>query len=335
MVVLRPACFELFQRMGLGQALRSRGVRLSGARAFSKGRALDRATFGGEEDFPVLALPLFDLRTILEEHLYRVQPGSVLRDTQLLSFTEHKDGLVALYQIAGGTQAEIAAGFLVGTDGPRSRVREQTRIPIVTEESTDAFITGNFSDRTDFGSEARIFVDEAGFIECIPMPGGLRRWVLQTPTLVANPGEGEFCRAVKKRAGVDLQDSLNSLLTTFRVEHYAARELTRGRALLAGESAHAISQVGGQGVNIALMDALDGAGALHHIYESKVSIEVELHAYAEKSASRAKSEIEKLHDMLAFGRHGARTLLGRAGVNLLLRRPGKKYASSFFTFKKG
>lgn len=332
---IHPPSLELFDRLGLADALVARGIRVKTGRAFSGERELGHVSF--EECPPpfhyVLTVPQQETENLMEEHLNRVAPGSIFRDSPVGDFT-FKDGKVLVRaRLPGGVESEVSAQFLIGCDGPRSVVREKSGIGFEGGAYDDTFVMGDFHDRTSIGDEARVYLDDDGFIESFPLPGRTRRWVLQTKILATHPNEDGFCREIRERTGADLVGCLSSLLSAFSVHHYIAQTFVKGRILLAGDAAHVMSPIGGQGMNVGWMDALDIAGALHHAVEAKIPAEHVLDRYNETARARAKKAIERAELYMAIGRRGRGSWLKRAGVGLALRMPGRNLAAQFFTMR--
>jgi 2-polyprenyl-6-methoxyphenol hydroxylase-like FAD-dependent oxidoreductase len=94
-----------------------------------------------------------------------------------------------------------------------------------------------------------VFLTTEGVIESFPLPGGLRRWVVGgrrtfPPSLTA---------MVRRHTGCALAKS--TAISRFAAEHYRAQTLVHERALLAGDAAHVISPIGGQGMNLGWLNA--------------------------------------------------------------------------------
>ena len=332
---IHPPSLELFQRLGLADRLASRGVRVQTGRAYNGDRMLGEVSFA---DLPlpfnyILTLPQYETESVMEEHLSQVAPGAIVRDAHVESFREVNGKLLIRCRVGGTMDQESSAFYVVGCDGPRSVVREKSAIAFEGGEYDDAFVMGDFSDHTGYQSEARIFLDDEGFIESFPLPGGVRRWVIQTPALMTNPSESDFCEQILKRTGVDLARTLSSLLSAFSVHHYLAETFVKGRAILAGDSAHVMSPIGGQGMNVGWMDALDIAGALHHVASANVSADDELSRYNDRARERAAKAIGRAEVYMAIGRSSRLSWLKRKALSVALRMPGKNIAAEYFTMR--
>lgn len=158
-----------------------------------------------------------------------------------------------------------------------------------------------------FADEHRIFVDDLGLIETLPLPGSHRRWMVQTPGLVKNPDESSFLAAIQARTGLDLTRRRAGLLTGVEVPRYLADSFHKGRAALAGDAAHSVTPLGGRGLNQAFLDARDLAGAIHHVSQAKAAPEIELGEYTRRARARAEAADQWAANACAGRAAGGRT----------------------------
>lgn len=317
-VVLHPALMELLERLDLQAPLLAAGTKVALGRAFRGDRRLGEVSFAGP-GFQAgyrLSLPQFDLERILEAALLRACPDCLFRETGIETF---QNGIAAVKVRArfGVTIQELNAGFLVGTDGPRSAVRAGAGLALSTLAAPDAFAQGDFDDVGGFADEHRIFVDDLGLIETLPLPGSHRRWMVQTPGLVKNPDESSFLAAIQARTGLDLTRRRAGLLTGVEVPRYLADSFHKGRAALAGDAAHSVTPLGGRGLNQAFLDARDLAGAIHHVSQAKAAPEIELGEYTRRARARAEAADQWAANALAGLRAGGRPWLGRFGLKMV------------------
>jgi 2-polyprenyl-6-methoxyphenol hydroxylase-like FAD-dependent oxidoreductase len=197
-------------------------------------------------------------------------PHVTLRyNAELVSFVESAGGVSATVRDpTSGKSETIEAGYLVGTDGGGSTVREQFGIamggnPALTYTTNVMFRCANFSDLHDKGKGYRfIFIGPEGvWLTIVAVNGGdrFRMSIVGTPQKI-NHSEADI-RAALKRAmygdsGRDFDYEILSVMRWVRRELVADRYGT-DRVFIAGDAAHLMSPTGGFGMNTGIGDAVD------------------------------------------------------------------------------
>jgi putative polyketide hydroxylase len=215
---------------------------------------------------PVCA-PQDHLEPVLKRHLETLTPARVRFGAELVDLAVSESGVLARIRDArSGRLATVAARYLVGADGVRSRVRHALGVPVdgpgvmadavsvlfraplwerierphhvlypvMHPEAEGTFVPSGRGDRWTFGFRAE--------------PGTLPAGALDEAAVVAR---------IRTAAGIaDLEPRIDRI-GRFRYGAQLARRFRIGRAFLAGDAAHRVTPRGGTGMNTAIRDGHD------------------------------------------------------------------------------
>jgi 2-polyprenyl-6-methoxyphenol hydroxylase-like FAD-dependent oxidoreductase len=253
---LHARSLELWDHTGVAKAILDAALPITGAPLFSDGREVARLDFSGvDSPFPAaVSLRQRDLESLLEARLGRqVDRGVVV---ELLGQDEEA------VAVRVGTE-DLRARYLVACDGVHSGLRDALGVAFEGGEYPgrwavmDAELEG-----WPYGpGEIPVFLDHEGFW-AMPLPGGAMRLFFRDDDAGEVP-EVEDGQAVIDRhvpGAPRVRDAQNR--TCFRLHHRVARAFRVGRVLLAGDAAHAMTPVNGQGMNTGVQDAYNLAWKL-------------------------------------------------------------------------
>jgi 2-polyprenyl-6-methoxyphenol hydroxylase-like FAD-dependent oxidoreductase len=195
----------------------------------------------------VLALPQVMTIALLQKHLGAEWIESGCEVTEVNQAADH-----CKVRAQG---REWTARYVVACDGWRSPVREWIGMKAPSHSYDLHFVMGDFIDRTSFGDEAHLFFTATGSVESFPLPGGKRRWVVQTDSRHDHPPAGLVSELTRQRTGMVLpmEDQLN--VSVFSPRRFNCDRYYDGRIILCGDAAHGMSPIGGQGMNTGFADA--------------------------------------------------------------------------------
>jgi NADPH-dependent dioxygenase len=180
-------------------------------------------------------------------------------NTACVDVRQDEAGVTATLE-SNGVQEEVHCQYLVGCDGPNSRVRravgleqQESDYKGTQLQNLDAFLN-DFPDADDY---VHYCAGTDHFIMIVKLPGGFYRMLLSDRGEAAGPDvtpEQGFMRLVNKHFdGVTLGEVVwhSKWQSYVRLAHTYRKE----RVFLAGDSAHIHSTTGGQGMNCCMQDA--------------------------------------------------------------------------------
>jgi 3-(3-hydroxy-phenyl)propionate hydroxylase len=285
-----PATLELFDRIGLYDKLEPRGIiapkfhywdRQSGTLIAE----FDHALLKDDTRFPYVLQ--CERIKIIEEALKMAKAHpliTVRMETALMSFEQTADGVRAHVTSPEGGEETIAGRYIVSAEGARSIVRKDLGIEF--EGFTYPERTLNIEVAYDFRkhgyAERNYISDPVEYSNLFHWKGPPDRWRIHFPT-DPNEDEGALTRpeAMQARLKGFLpldRDFEICGCNLYAVHQRVAKKLRSGRAILAGDSAHVNSPIGGMGLNSGVHDAFNLADKLARILRGEAD-DAELDRY--------------------------------------------------------
>lgn len=272
-----PATLEMYDAIGLYERIEPRGFRAllvhywdrSGPRLIAE---FDHSVLKDDTKFPYVLQ--CERIKIVEEAMKMadVDPRiTVMMATTFTGFRQDSDGVVAHADGPDGSRVEVRGAYLVSAEGARSIVRKD--LDIEFEGFTYPDRTLNIEVIYDFkkhGYADRNYIsDPDEWSNLFHWMGPPERWRVHFPTdpdddpdAVMRPEE------LERRLQGFLPKSTPyeiSGCNLYTVHQRVATSFRRGRAILAGDSAHVNSPIGGMGLNSGVHDAFNLADKLHAI----------------------------------------------------------------------
>jgi 2-polyprenyl-6-methoxyphenol hydroxylase-like FAD-dependent oxidoreductase len=323
---IHPPALEALDLVGAAGPLVECGVAIRRARLFLERRHLGTLSLEGcPPPYPfVLSLPQGVTEGVLEERLERLAAGALRRGGAVAGVREAADGVVL--ELADGRTLE--AEFVVGCDGRSSRVRESLAIPLHAPPSRrHHYLMADLVDSGELGAEAAIWLGRAGVVESFPLPGGRRRWVARTATRRRHSAH-DLSELVLARTGVELALPEDAAASAFSAETRIARRFAGARWALAGDAAHVISPIGGQGMNLGWLGALSLAVALERgVGEWRPA------AYDRRQRRRVAAAARRAWLNMALGSDRMPAMVQRAALRTVLAPGVAAHAARHFTMR--
>ena len=268
---IHPSTLEVMHELGLLEEFLKRPHQES-TRA--------RARIGGEEivlgDMTYLRtrcrfmamMPQWDFLDFLAEQGRRYPTFHLRMQTEVTGLIEEQDRIVGIRGNTPAGPVEVRADLVVGADGRNSVVRDRSGLPVedvgapmdvlwmrLSKRVSDPDLFA-YSDR----GRALVLLDRGSYWQC-----GFS--VAKEPAMeIQAKGIEEFRSGVTQLAPFlldrvsELRDWKDVKLLTVRVDRL--RQWYRPGLLCIGDAAHAMSPVGGVGINLAIQDAVAAANVL-------------------------------------------------------------------------
>jgi 2-polyprenyl-6-methoxyphenol hydroxylase-like FAD-dependent oxidoreductase len=188
----------------------------------------------------------------------------------------------------------MSAEYVVGADGARSTVRNSLGVPLEgdTHDAQMMLSDERISPAPD--GWVRFALDEPGFLVGIRFSEHDWRVMGSLPAGTEEPGHDIRQRWLKLLFG-DVS-STSAWGSRFRLHRRIAREYRTGRVLLAGDAAHLISPIGGQGLNAGFGDAENLAWKLAEVLHQRGDIDLLLDSYHNERHSVMTDQIARQID---------------------------------------
>lgn len=331
---IHPVSLELFDKLNLTNSFLKKGIKICRGHAFVNSKKLGTLSFEHcPEPFNyILSLPQHRTEKILEEELDNLNSAVLRRNTKVKNISQDENKIEVFFNENGKTRS-VAASYLVGCDGKNSFVRSLANISFEGKTYADTYIMGDFVDNTDFGSDAAVFLCDDGLIESFPLLNNYRRWVVKTDTYISSVSRQEIDVRVQQRIGHDLEGTRNVMLSSFGVQKLLARPMVKNNIVLAGDAAHIVSPIGGQGMNLGWLGAWDLAQCLEEILQNDKYSDIILKGFNKRRYKAAKNAMRRAEMNMRLGRRTSNPVFRNIIVSLMLRKPFSHLMAHIFTMR--
>ena len=269
-----PSTLEMYDRIGLYAKLEPRGIKAPVFHYWQRQgwklvAEFDHALLANDTRFPY-ALQCERIKIVEEAlALAKAHPNIDVRlSTEFTGFEHRGDGVTANVRNAGGDSERIDGRYLVSCEGARSIVRKDLDIEFegFTETDRTLNIEVSYDFRRHGFAERNYIADPTEWSNLFHWKGPPDRWRVHFPTH-AEESEAEILsepylhRKLQGFIGFDGKYIIRGC-NLYTVHQRVAKKLRIGRCILAGDSAHVNSPIGGMGLNSGVHDAFNLADKL-------------------------------------------------------------------------
>jgi 2-polyprenyl-6-methoxyphenol hydroxylase-like FAD-dependent oxidoreductase len=261
---------ELYRQLDLAHVVVERGHKVPAVQLWVNGKPRTRIDFqqiaSGVTPYSFLEIfPQDEHERLLAARLEELGV-SVERQTELVSYRDEGDRIVAHLRRSDGREETCEADYIAGCDGVHSIVRETMGTGFPGGTYRQLFYVADVQARGPaIDGELHVDLEEADFLAVFPLAGSGRARLIGT---VRDERAGhadtlkfeDVSRRIIENLKVEVQQV--NWFSTYRVHHRVTAHFRKGRAFLLGDAAHIHSPVGAQGMNTGLQDAYNLAWKL-------------------------------------------------------------------------
>lgn len=331
---IHPVSLELFEKAGVVDSFLKKGLKIKKGIAFWNSENLGEISF--EHCAPpftyILALPQWKTEAILEEWVQELDENVLVRGAEVSDINQKSDSIEVFFD-QNGTHNSLKSRFLIGCDGKNSFVRRSLNIKFIGEAYPDSYIMGDFQENTDFGSDAAVYLHRDGLIESFPLPNHQRRWVVKTDHYIDDPTSTQLMVLIKQRIEHNLEGIENFMISSFGVQQYSAETYHQRNILLAGDAAHVVSPIGGQGMNLGWLDAEDVVSVIRRSLKNTASKDNLFQEYSNQRKKIAKQVAKRAEMNMHLGRKQASNMFYKSILKVVLNSRMNQLFAKVFTMR--
>ena len=123
------------------------------------------------------------------------------------------------------------------------------------------------------------------------------------------------------------------MISSFGVQKLMAEPMVKRRVLLAGDAAHVVSPIGGQGMNLGWLDGWDLARVLEKCLDRPQKLDKELENYESRRKRITDNAMRRAEMNMRLGRATSVPKLRNALVWLMLNTPLRNFVGRLFTMR--
>ncbi|MEX0686851.1 MAG: NAD(P)/FAD-dependent oxidoreductase [Balneolales bacterium] len=331
---IHPPSLEMLDQLNISDQLIKQGVRIEEGHAYQ-----DQHTVLGTLNFKlcpkphcyVLSIPQHQTESILENAL--PDHKALKKGFEIITFNQYDHSIQIDFKDEFNSTQSVEASYLVGCDGKNSTVRKKAGITFQGDIYPYHYAMGDYKDDTQFGSRAAIFLSGDGLVESFPLPGNKRRWVTELQSGYKECAQEKFLQIIQERTGYNPNPLNNSTYSTFIAEHFLASRFYFGRVFLAGDSAHIVSPIGGQGMNLGWLNAWHLANAMAIARKNEMSGDIIFKTWEKQRMKSAEKAIKRAEFNMALGQKSNWPRLRGLTIKRLLRYPFNRAIANRFTMR--
>ncbi|MFC8518334.1 FAD-dependent monooxygenase [Streptomyces sp. NPDC057257] len=262
-IATHPRTLELYDQMGLVQAMIKRGQEIRAFTLFQDGRRLARL----DADYSTMPTR-FPFTLAIEQTATEDVFRGALADlgvpvewgTRLEHLEQDDEHVAVTLGRPDGSTETLSVPWLVGCDGGHSTVRKILDLPL-TGEAQQTWLLADAPMTTDLPPNSIYWVrTRGGTLMAVPLADG--RWRLLDTADVDYDGDPDrladrFARKLSYGIGAAVRIGTPTWVSRFTAQQRMVPAMRVGRCLVAGDAAHVHSPASGQGMNTGIQEAVN------------------------------------------------------------------------------
>ena len=299
---------EIYEQLGLAEKAIAGGAIAEKVRLLARGKVrgeIHLAEWG--RDFSAYPFLLMLEQSKNEELLYeylQAQGKEVLWQTELEEFSQDDAGVRATMRRAGGEVQTVAAKYLVGCDGAKSKVRHELGLTFAGSTFERLFYVADARIDWELPHDAvQVSLAREVFAAFFPMKGEHRYRIVGPFPEGAHENDEvlfeEIEAQIKSEAQLQLEISDVRWFSLYKVHSRRVNKFSQGRGFVAGDAAHIHSPVGAQGMNTGIQDVYNLAWKLAFVIKGRAGMQL-LETYNQERIANAKRLLATTDRMFEF-----------------------------------
>ncbi len=263
--VVHARTMEVLEPLGVTQDLLAQGIKVPIFRVRDRDRPLITVDFSEiPSPYPfTLMIPQDRVERCLLDHL-EARGGGVARPCELVRFAASASRVEVQVRAESGTKT-FTTDWLIGCDGMRSLVRDQSGVAFAGGEYQQSFVLADVHMQWPLSrDEVTLFYSPKGLVVVAPLPDDRFRIVATVDEAPELPSAPYMQSILDTRGPLANPGRIRDVRwsSRFHIHHRLAQSPRRGRILLCGDAAHVHSPAGGQGMNTGIQDSVSLAETL-------------------------------------------------------------------------
>jgi 2-polyprenyl-6-methoxyphenol hydroxylase-like FAD-dependent oxidoreductase len=276
-LAVQARTLELYRQVDLTDEVLDQGHKVPGINLWVRGKRQTRVSFadfaGDVTPYGPFILPQDQHERLLIARLEK-RGIAVERKTELVSYHQGVDCVVAELRGSSGQVESCAALYLAGCDGARSTVRQAMGSGFPGGTYQHVFYVADVeASGPAMDGELHVDLDEADFLAVFPMQGQGKARLVGTVRDEREHGDQLKFADVSDRAIRNMKLAVDKVnwFSTYHVHHRVTDRFRDRRVFLLGDAAHIHSPAGGQGMNTGIGDAINLAWKLRAVLAGKAA----------------------------------------------------------------